>query len=405
MSAHRYIGVPTVLFVVASCATHSAPNGGAVAPKAGPKAAIHVTYTGGMLNRQADAVYKVEESAYVLVAHLGGDGRIEVLFPEDARESGYVPRGKWYRTPTFSAYYDAVPELYSFGTTRYRGVGAQMDSYDGVGHGYVFMIASQWPMRFDRVSDFGLWDDFEAEGYRYSNDPREAIRSFVDLIAGERPYTLQFARSMSTTSLTSNVDRAFDCAYLESITYLSLVSPWLNNFGSFGRTDSYRCGGSRYAYSPVYVNPFAVNPRIPGSENPIGTPRFGRPGFRPRGENGPSLGFNRPTHRPPATGTVETAFSPRDRARSLGPRAGSLGTREALGPQRDLGRRADFDRPASHAAERAFDATRSAPREMPRAASPSPSVERVQAQPSPRAEPVREHAQPTARPAPEEKKP
>ena len=123
-----------------------------------------------------------------MVAHLGGDGRIEVLYPTDARETGYVPAGKWFRTPAFSAYYDAVPQLYSFAMTPYRSVGARLDSYDGRGNGFIFVIASRNPLRFDRVSQSGLWDDYEVSSYRSTYDARTSIRQFADEIAGSHDY-------------------------------------------------------------------------------------------------------------------------------------------------------------------------------------------------------------------------
>ena len=34
--------------------------------------------------------------------------------------------------------------------------GAQLDSYDGRGYGYVFIVASKRPLDFDKISEFGL---------------------------------------------------------------------------------------------------------------------------------------------------------------------------------------------------------------------------------------------------------
>lgn len=405
MSAHRFIGIAALL-MVAACAGRTASVSGGATPRATPRAAVHATYSGGILNRQASAVFRVDESAYVMVAHLGGDGRIQVLFPEDARETGRVPGGKWFRTPTFSAYYDVAPQMYSFANTRYRGVGAQIDSYDGVGNGFVFMIASKWPLRFDRVSDFGLWDDFEAENYRNTMDPRESVRAFAEMVSGGREFTLQFARSTSTTALTSSIDQMFDCAYFTTIGFSALGSPWYYGLGYLGLSSPLnylsRCG-NRYASAQVFGSRFAYWPTAgDGTARPTsGIPRFDRPGFHPRGQTGPSLGFNRPTHRTPTVGATESSFAPRERGRSFGPRAASTGMRDAFGVRGDFGRRGDFGSPDGG---RTYAAPRSMPNEMPRA-NPAPSVDRGQAQPSPRAEPVREHAQPTARPSPEEKKP
>ena len=331
MSAHRFIGVSALLVAVASCATHNSPSTTA-APKTGPKASIHATYDGGMLNRTADAVFRVDQSAYVMVAHLGGDGRIEVIYPDDARESGYVPAGKWYRTPSFSAYYDAFPQMYSFATTRYRGVGAQLDSYDGLGHGFVFLIASRAPLRFDRISEFGLWNDYEAENYSFSPDPRSAIRAFADMVAGRRDYTLKFASSMGSTAMTSAIDQSFDCAYLQTFNLGAMGTPWLFQYsylGLFSPLRSLQGCGNRYALSG-YAPRYAFAPQTSGfPTNPNGTPPFFRPGFRPRDKDGPALGFNRPTHRAPTTATsTSTGFSGPERRRGFGPPSGELGGRD-----------------------------------------------------------------------------
>src|SRR5205823_3470029 len=88
MSARRVFGI-ALLGLGASCARNGAPNT-QVAPDTTVKASIYATYSGGLVDRQADAVFKVDKTAYVMVAHLSGDGRVEVLFPEDGRESGYL---------------------------------------------------------------------------------------------------------------------------------------------------------------------------------------------------------------------------------------------------------------------------------------------------------------------------
>lgn len=293
-----------LLTVVAGCAMQSVSTGTRPAAE-GPRASIHAEYSGGILNRQANAVFKVDESAYVMIAHLGGDGRFEVVYPDNGRESGYVPAGKWFRTPTFTAFYDGAPQLYSFAMLRYRTAGAQLDSYDGRGYGFVFLVAARHPLRFDRISDFGLWRDLYDDNYGGTTDPRHAVREFASIVAGGQPYTLQFARNFSTVATMTYADARFDCAYLSEFAYLPFVSPYSYTLGlysmmedPFGFRHDVGCGG-RYAYSGLFDPNFGFYTPSPRSSPPPSTPSpppprdnpLERPPHRTIGTPGSGLSF------------------------------------------------------------------------------------------------------------------
>ncbi|HMC54045.1 MAG TPA: hypothetical protein VKH19_02645 [Gemmatimonadaceae bacterium] len=264
----------------------------------GPKAYVHATYQGGIINRQTEAVFKVDEGAYVMVAHLGGDGRITVLYPEDSRESGRVPAGKWFRTDMVSAYYDAAPQLYSFAMLSHRSYGAQLDSYDGGGYGYIFLVASKRPLRFDRISEFGLWNDLAISDYRLASDPRIYIRALASEMAGDRPYTLKFARSISSTSLTSYSDMLFDCAYLSELAFSSLWAPY--NYANFLSPSLAFPGarggcGQRSSYAFGFYRPVVLTTAAAPTDGPK-TPSAPREGttLRPRRKafDNPRSGFS-----------------------------------------------------------------------------------------------------------------
>ena len=427
MSAQRFIGLSALLCVAVSCATHNSPNTQATAPAA-PKASVFVTYSGGMLNRRADVTFKVDQPAYTMVAHLGGDGQIEVLYPRDARESGRVPGGKYFRTRPFSAYYDALPELYSFAMTRYRSLGAQLDSYDGIGHAYVFVIASRYPLRFDRISDFGLWDDFEAENYRVNPDPRESVKRFAEIVAGGHEYTLKFARSMGNLALTNSVDQLFDCAYFSTFGLGAFGGPsWTfsslafqgSTFGTLAYSRVARqyasgCGSQYTSYYPVVSYAYTPNPNLAPTPTPTGPargPHFGR-----RIGTTPGVDPNRPTYTPPGTVTsTESAASPDFAPRSRR----SFGTRgtDVLVPSPT--REPVYDAPRSIPSRPgSWDATRTTtPREAPtdhsspQAGQSQPRTEPARSRPRPEAarpQPAREAppAQPPPpRPSPDERKP
>lgn len=283
----RQIGPGLLLCLVAGCASQQPATGAAPLPR-GPNALIRAQYYGGMLNRQAEAIFKVEENAYVMVGHLGGDGRIDILYPEDGRESGFVRRGKWFRTQQVAAYYDAFPQFYSFSTVRYRSAGAQLDSYDGRGYGFIFLIASKRPLRFDRISEFGLWNDLVADSYDRELDPRIFIKAFADSIAGPWSYTLKFARSMGTVANLSYADYRFDCALLQEYSYLGLVAPY-GYYMSLFRPYAYAgygsgCGSSRSfalaSFGPTVT--FTPTTTSPPPMTPTNTLR--RPPHRPLGD-------------------------------------------------------------------------------------------------------------------------
>ncbi|HJQ22218.1 MAG TPA: hypothetical protein VJ867_17910 [Gemmatimonadaceae bacterium] len=323
MTYPRLVAAGLVACVVSACATH--PSTATSPVPAGPKALLHAQYYGGMLNRQIEAVFKVEENAYVMVGHLGGDGRFDVLYPEDARESGRVNGGKWFRTSESPAYYDAAPFLYSFATSRFRTAGAQLDSYDGRGYGFIFMIASARPLDFDRISTVGLWNDLDLENYGQSIDPRPQIRHLAEALAHGQPYTLKFARSVSTYSNATYADYQYDCALLQELGYASFVTPYSYWFGlfspftmmgynSYGGFNDYGgfggCGSSRYAYAPfpTYVTYTTASAPIP---TPTGS-RFFRPPHRPLGTAGSAFTFSNPDRPTRRNSPQNPAAAPRD---------------------------------------------------------------------------------------------
>ena len=69
--------------------------------------------------------------------------------------------------------------------------------------GYVFMVASWRPMRFDAFRDGPNWDSYELASNEYLNDPRPAIQELASLLVGDarEAYTLKFARYFDTQTL------------------------------------------------------------------------------------------------------------------------------------------------------------------------------------------------------------
>lgn len=297
---------PVLLVAIAACTQRPATAPQPLVPRNGPAANVIVEYDGSVFSRRLAALFSVERPAYVLVGHLGGDGVIRVLFPEDARESGYVEGKKLFRTDLATGDYDAAPGYWFMRPAMYRSVGAMSDSYDGNGHGFVFMVASDQPLRFDRISGFGLWDEFEVPAYASSHDPRLAIRAFANLLSPNGRYTLDYANSFSSRAMYSSAASATDCAFLAQGAIG--MSPWLHSFSSFyGLNGSHRgsgCGNSlyeSYAYWQWRMAMASQGPRstpviTPVADNPVTTPKPVTPRAGRRDPIRPRDGaFNRPT--------------------------------------------------------------------------------------------------------------
>ena len=169
-----------------------------LAESEGPRVSVQVNLDGANGSRRVDASFHMYDDAYVLVGHLGADGRVRVVFPTSPEDDGFVQGDKIYHVPSFFA---GFTEEYRWrrATDGYHSVQSRRDSYDG-GVGYVFVIASWRPMRFDRVTDAGKWETYEISDVRYMADPREAIDEIASVLAGDNreAYTIEYASYTKT---------------------------------------------------------------------------------------------------------------------------------------------------------------------------------------------------------------
>ena len=284
------LGLPLLALAAAACArTPDSQAPKPLKPADGPRGSIHVDYSGGLLNRNLHAYFRTEDNSYVLIGHLGGDGRIRVLFPETPDDGGYIRGKRLYRTSSIPAYHDAIPSLFSHRVASMRGTGARYDSYDGRGHGYVFMISSRTPLRYRMLYDYADWAEWEVDEYDRAIDPRYAIRSFADMLAGRAKYTLKFASSGTTTAYTSYASRAWDCSYLSGLGLLGQgiwSSAWQASWLGFGPYSAARyCGEGflpqlAFGIGPVFAT--APLPTRPPGEPAPDLDRPGRRAFGPR---------------------------------------------------------------------------------------------------------------------------
>jgi len=317
----------------------------AIADREGPRVSIRATIAPAAGSQRVRANFQAEDDAYVLVGHIDADGVLRITFPEQPGDDGFVKGNHSYQTPEFFA---GFADQYNYRLRSgllYRSAAAESDSYDR-GVGYVFIIATWRPMRFDRFATDGDWDSFEIADQDYLRDPRPAVYELASLLSGDNreAYTVQFARYYNTQSLYGGYNgfsSAFGygggyCSGYEPIGFASspfdFTGSYLNrwniisgsNFwyrGSYYQYDSfgdcYRTGGF---YSPYGFNPFgqiAQTPVLPPGSRPRG--------FNPANRGGPiepqpSNKVHAVAETPAAGSTPATArskFSPAYRQRGL----------------------------------------------------------------------------------------
>lgn len=334
MSTPRFLGVSLALLALGACSRQQGPQAPKpLNPEGGPHTSVRVGYSGGLINRNLTAYFRTDANSFVLIGHLGGDGVIRVIYPDDPSDPGFVRGKKTYNTDMFAAQFDGIPSLFSYTLAPYRSLNSLYDSYDGRGHGYVFAIASRRPLRTGALEENGRWVEWEVSDYTRSYDPRYAVRDFAAAIAGGDDYTLRFASSFTSSHYDAYASQAWDCAMLSALGFA--YSPFWNSWsalnwqpmGFYRRGTEYgSCGYrsiSRYAYVnggnvnqslgvPVF-NPTPVTPREPAPQ----LDRPGRRGLGPRaGETTRELSATGVglTRRTAPTGSSEIIARPTGRA-------------------------------------------------------------------------------------------
>ena len=279
MSVRAIVGSSLLVLATACSYAPSAEPPRPIKPEDGPKASIRVQFTGANIYRQLEPSFIVDENAYVMVGHLGGDGMIRVLYPTaPTAAASRVEAGKTIRVPRTDAIYDADPSRFSFATRPYRRMSAEMDSYDGMGHGYVFLIASRYPMDFAPAMDGRVFGEMDVADYGSIDDPRLAVRRFADVLTGG-PYTLKFASAYSTRTYGVNSGMCsgyigggynafgnywggFSPMYSNWMGYRgsTMIVPifwggWMPSYAYVGGWDTprlSRCGGGGFSYYRVF---------------------------------------------------------------------------------------------------------------------------------------------------------
>jgi hypothetical protein len=285
----KTFGSVAVLAALSACLPpHSASPPRPIVPQDGPRGTVSVEVFGGAFSRQIQPRFRLEKPGYALVAHLGGDGRIQVLYPETPRSSGWVSGGRTIRLKARSAMWDVNPRFYSHATTPYRNFSAQLESYDGLGHGYVFLITSHNAIDYGALMGDKGFDQFSIEDYEQSEDPRYAIREFADEITNGQ-YAIRFARNQSGGLYAASTG----CPTHWGLwSYGAFVPWWIMGYSllphpgssliqslAFSRYHSMQsCRGSQYALGRLYIPTITtVTVPVPGTPTTPITPQLQRP--------------------------------------------------------------------------------------------------------------------------------
>lgn len=297
-------------------------------PQDGPRATIYVDPSGGAFSRQIRTRFRLDRAGYVMVGHLGGDGSVRVLYPETPYASGWVAAGKSISLRPVSAMYDMAPHLFSFATTPYRNAAARSDSYDGFGHGYVFIVTSRYPIYLGAFAGNRSFETLEVQDYDNESDPRIAVRELVDDVT-TGPYTLKYARNDGFSRYAIGNSCSAQWALMSydpyfgpwSFGYSIFAYPGMSLVNALAFAHYYgferRCGASYYAGYPFYFRTYST------VYNPV------RPVAPPQGELTPEL--QRPTRRTlenpeRGRGPLTSGFSP------FGRRSGFDGERTSRRP-------------------------------------------------------------------------
>jgi hypothetical protein len=327
MSAQRILGFPALLFL-AACATSRTIPRAELVPQNGPKARISASYGGGIAARTLRANFSVDKSAYVMVGHLAGDGRIRVLYPESALESNRVDAKKSYSIKSVQAQYDGAPQLFSFASRAYRSMSARQDSYDGRGNGFIFVIASAYPLEMSDLATDGVWDEYEVEDYSSTWDPRQSVSRLAQHVTRGVPYTLDYADSFTTHTYSSYATDIADCNILSSVLsgFMTSSSGLWGHAGFFGGP---RRGWGQHSMLSWYFN-------RPAMYYTHGYGVFGSGmcdgyfGFGPRYRQMAML--QSPDPRQQATWTVSPALQPSDSPTTIDPFAPAMNWRGGIRP-------------------------------------------------------------------------
>jgi hypothetical protein len=268
----------------------------AIADREGPRVSIRATFEPAAGSRRIRANFHADDDAYVIVGHIDPDGVLRIAFPDQPGDDGFVKGNHSYQTTEFFAGFDDQYNYRLRSGMLYRSTAAETDSYDR-GLGYVFIIATWRPMRFERFQTDGEWDSFELADRDYLRDPRPAVYELASLLSGDNreAYTVQFARYYNTQTVAGGYDSfasefGYGATSCPGYAVMGYSSPFFSNAGYINRysilnDESFWYRGTYYQYDQLgdcyrqggYYAPYGYNPFGVIAQTPL------PPGSRPRG--------------------------------------------------------------------------------------------------------------------------
>jgi hypothetical protein len=227
--------------------------GGSANQEGGPRVSIYADVENSAGANLVRANFHLDDDAYVLVGHIDADGVLRIAFPETPLDNGFARGHASYQSAQFlGGFVGQYRARFTTGGVPHMSAVAPNDSYDG-GLGWVFVIASWQPMRFEKFSTGGYWDSFELNDADYMKDPRPAVYELAALLAGTNSssYTVRFANVHDTQTFYGGSRSLF----------------MANNFGAE------MCNGFGYGFSYGFAStPFGLS-----SFNPIYMYGYGQP--------------------------------------------------------------------------------------------------------------------------------
>ena len=185
--------------------------------------------------RHVRARLEVTRDAYVLAFNVGPDGVVQMIFPEDPEDSGFLRGGaKYSLQPIFTGY--PTMSLTSIPYARFTRVRTSAHARPTMrGPGYIFVLASRTPFDLQALATEGYFDGVEAAFDYNALDPEDVIPTVAAAAVGDRgrmAVRADFARYGGYDETMSRYDgrgryayspTARDCAlFTSSINWFSL---------------------------------------------------------------------------------------------------------------------------------------------------------------------------------------
>lgn len=219
--------------------------------------------------RHVRARLEVTRDAYVLAFNVGPDGVVQMIFPEDPEDSGFLRGGaKYSLQPIFTGYPTMSLTSVSYAPfTRVRTSAHARPTMRGPG--YIFVLASRTPFDLQTLATAGYFDGVEAAFDYNALDPEDVIPTVAAAAVGDRErmaVRADFARYGGYDQMMSRYDGRRLYAYSPTAPDCTLFTSSINWFSLDPMyAPAWRCPWEGTTRPPV---PRIRIPRMPGDSTP-----------------------------------------------------------------------------------------------------------------------------------------